>query len=69
MSSGEHAEMNQRILESVTRGGLFLTLHAQLEMVEDGFTLDDLKFAIANSAVIEHYPDHLRGACCLICGT
>jgi hypothetical protein len=38
-------------------------------MVEEGITMDDVLEAIANGDVIEDYPPHRRGACCLVGGT
>jgi hypothetical protein len=46
-----------------------VTVHAHQEMVEDGITMDDVLEAIANCDVIEDYPAHRRGACCLVNGT
>ncbi len=46
-----------------------LTQHAQQEMVEEAIRLDDLLHAISNGNILEDYPDHRRGACCLLHGT
>jgi hypothetical protein len=48
---------------------LRVTQHAQQEMVEDAFVLDDVLHALSNATVIEDYPDHRRGACCLVSGS
>ncbi len=45
-----------------------VTQHAQQEMAEDGVTLDEVLSAVEVGAIIEHYPVHRRGACCLIHG-
>ena len=38
-------------------------------MIEDAFSLNDVLYAISNSKIIENYPDHKRGECCLISGS
>jgi hypothetical protein len=48
---------------------LRVTQHAQQEMVEDAFLLDDVLHALTNATMIEDYPDHRRGACCLVSGS
>lgn len=45
-----------------------ITLHAQQEMVEEEVTLDEALEAIATGQILENYPVHRRGACCLLKG-
>ena len=45
-----------------------LTIHAQQEMVDEDITLDQLLQAFVSGQIIENYPHHRRGACCLISG-
>lgn len=45
-----------------------LTLHAQQEMLDEGVGMDDVLEAVAAGRIIENYPDHKRGACCLVYG-
>jgi hypothetical protein len=47
---------------------LRITQHAQQEMVEEGITLDEVLQAIATGQILENYPEHRRGACCLLNG-
>jgi hypothetical protein len=47
---------------------LRITQHALQEMVEEEITLDEILEAIANGNALENYPEHRRGACCLISG-
>jgi hypothetical protein len=42
--------------------------HAQQEMFEENMTLSEVLEAIATSAILEDYPAHRRGACCLLNG-
>jgi hypothetical protein len=37
-------------------------------MVEEAISLDEVIEAIRRGKVLEHYPEHRRGACCLVCG-
>ena len=46
-----------------------ITQHAHQEMVEEEISLNELLEAIVNGQVLENYPEHRRGACCLINGT
>jgi len=47
---------------------LRVTQHAQQEMTQEQILLDDLLVAISNAQVLENYPEHRRGACCLLYG-
>ena len=47
---------------------LRITIHAHGEMVEEDISLQDLIAALRRATVLEHYPDHKRGACCLVLG-
>ncbi|RLG59392.1 MAG: DUF4258 domain-containing protein [Candidatus Hydrothermarchaeota archaeon] len=45
-----------------------ITYHAHQEMVEEEITLDEVLEAIATGQILENYPEHRRGACCLLNG-
>jgi hypothetical protein len=45
-----------------------ITQHAQQEMVEEDISLDEVFEAIATGQILENYPEHRRGACCLLNG-
>ena len=45
-----------------------VTQHAQQEMVEENIMLDEVLEAIATGQILENYPEHRRGACCLLNG-
>lgn len=53
----------QAILEHVR-----VTQHAQQEMVEEDVTLDEVLQVVATGQILEYYPEHRRGACCLLFG-
>ena len=45
-----------------------MTQHAQQEMAEEEIMLGEVLQALANGQVLEDYPQHRRGACCLVGG-
>jgi len=45
-----------------------VTQHAQKEMVGESILLAEVLEAIGSSELLENYPEHRRGACCLILG-
>ena len=47
---------------------LRITVHAHQEMVEENVMLDDLINALRQATLVENYPEHKRGPCCLVCG-
>lgn len=57
-----------RIRDQLASDAVLLTQHAQQEMVEEEVGLDEVYQALESGAVLENYPDHRRGACCLIGG-
>ena len=61
-------EVQARIRELVRSGAFRITRHAHEEMVAEDFSLADVLDAIATGLVIEDYPDHRRGPCCLLSG-
>jgi hypothetical protein len=58
-----------RIIQQQARNDAFrITPHGQQEMVEEAITLDPLLQALRSCQILEDYPEHLRGACCLVLG-
>ena len=45
-----------------------VTVHAHQEMVEENIVLDDVLRVLRRATVVENYPDHKRGPCCLVHG-
>ena len=70
MSSDPHdlEGVYRRMLDQVESGAVRVTLHAQQEMVEEEIRYDDVLEALSLSQIIENYPEHRRGACCLVYG-
>mgnify|MGYP006310671749 CR=1 FL=1 len=56
------------VIRLVKSNSIRVTLHAHQEMVEDDIDLDDVLSALTQGNLVENYPDHERGPCCLICG-
>ena len=54
--------------DQAAREALRITQHAQGEMTEEEITLDDALDALQSGQILENYPEHRRGACCLVCG-
>ena len=46
-----------------------ITQHAHREMVDEEISLNELLEAIVSGQILENYPEHRRGACCLVNGT
>lgn len=58
----------ERIREQARAENVLVSQHARQAMADEGFTLDDVLHALARASMLENYPDHRRGACCLIAG-
>jgi hypothetical protein len=58
----------KRIRTQAEAEDLRVTQHAQQEMAEENITLDEVLQAIAAASILENYPEHQRGACCLLNG-
>ena len=61
-------EIERRLRGQALADRIRLTVHGHQEMVEDAVTYDDLRAALLECVVVENYPDHQRGACCLVYG-
>lgn len=61
-----------KILEAIhaqaAAANIRITQHAQQEMVEENIALDEALQAIASGQILENYPLHRRGPCCLLHG-
>ena len=45
-----------------------VSIHGHQEMAKEDIKYDSVREAIINGTIIENYPDHQRGPCCLLCG-
>lgn len=62
------AAIRGRCLAQIATAAVRVTQHAQQEMVEEAFSYEDVVHALGNGDIIENYPEHRRGACCLVHG-
>jgi hypothetical protein len=58
----------ERIYAQAATENIRITQHAQQEMVEEDISLDEVLQAIIRGHILENYPEHRRGACCLLNG-
>ena len=56
------AAVLEQIQGKAGNGRFRVTQHAQQEMVEEEISLDEVLEAIGRAEILEHYPDHRRGA-------
>ena len=54
--------------EQCSRNAVRVTVHANQEMIEENISYDSMIEVLSKGMVIENYPDHQRGPCCLVCG-
>lgn len=59
-------EKLEAIHEAVSQYGLMMTAHADEEAREENISLQNIHEVITNGEIIEDYPAHRRGPCCLI---
>lgn len=57
-----------RMRKQALAGEIRVTQHAQLEMDAEDITLGEVLMAISSGSVLEDYPEHKRGSCCLLYG-
>jgi hypothetical protein len=63
-----HAVILETIRRQIDREQVRFTAHAHAEMVEEAITLAEVFQALAGGEILENYPKHQRGACCLVGG-
>jgi hypothetical protein len=62
------AEVENHVHILATQREIQLTIHGHQEMVAEDIATVELLSALSRCTVLENYPDHKRGACCLVCG-
>lgn len=48
---------------------IYFTEHAEREMFEEIISTEEILDAIPTGQILENYPKHRRGPCCLLCGS
>ncbi len=64
----DHGAIIGRLRKQVEADAIRITVHAHQEMVEEKISLQEICDVLHDAAVIENYPEHKRGPCCLLCG-
>ena len=68
LAAAELESILARIKSQAAARAFRVTQHAQQEMVEEEIRLDEVLAALQRGEILEHYPEHRRGACCLVSG-
>ncbi len=68
MAATDLAGVLQNIRAHAAVDNIRITQHGHQEMVQEDIILDEVLQVIAGGKVLEDYPDHRRGACCLLSG-
>ena len=61
------AAMLLAVRSQAAAGKYRLTRHSVEEMTSRNISLEEVLRAIACGEILENYPNHQRGACCLLC--
>nr|VFK24335.1 MAG: protein of unknown function (DUF4258) [Candidatus Kentron sp. LFY] len=64
----DSARIVSRLREQAFANSIHVTIHAHQEMVVENVSYDAVREVLFDAEVIENYPDHQRGPCCLLCG-
>ena len=68
MAATDLAGVLQKIRAQAAADNIRITQHGHQEMVQVDIMLDEVLQVITGGEVLEDYPDHRRGACCLLSG-
>lgn len=63
-----HERIADFLRAQAQREAIRVTAHAHQEMVEEDISLQEIYDVLLGAVLIENYPEHRRGACCLVCG-
>ena len=64
----DHGAITTRLREQAGADRLRITVHAHQEMVEEDVAIDEVRDVLLRATMVENYPEHKRGPCCLLCG-
>ena len=68
MTTNDEHIIVARVRQCLTDGRVSFTQHARFEMAEESMSVEEITQAISNALLVENYPDHRRGPCCLLSG-
>ena len=63
-----HEPIAARLRQQAEADAIRITVHCHQEMVEEDICFDEVREVLLNAAILENYPEHKRGPCCLSCG-
>lgn len=69
VTADEPGAIGERIRAQIADEAVRITAHAHAEMVGEGIALDEVFQTLRTGRVLENYPEHRRGACCLVGGS
>ena len=58
----------ERLKETIRKTGVVLSLHAQREAAVEAIGYEEIVQALLSGTIVEDYPAHRRGPCCLVYG-
>ena len=67
-ADAESESVLNQIKSQAATGLVRITRHAHEEMVEEEIRIDEVLQAIQRAEILEDYPEHRRGPCCLLNG-
>ena len=62
------SEIVLRLREQASADAIRVTVHGHQEMVAEDIPYEAVREVLRDCQVLEDYPDHQRGPCCLVCG-
>jgi hypothetical protein len=65
--SAESEAVGVRLQEQAKHDSVRITVHAHQEMVEEDISYDQVLEVLSLPRILENYPEHKRGPCCLVC--
>jgi hypothetical protein len=68
IDSQNYDEIASLLSEQAQKGAIRVTVHAHQEMLEEDISLQEVYDVLLDAILIENYPEHRRGSCCLVCG-
>ena len=61
-------EIVRRLREQASADEVRVTVHGHQEMAAEDIPYEAVREVLRECQVLENYPDHQRGPCCLVCG-
>src|SRR3990172_4626668 len=62
------SQVAAQLRQQMCAGAIRVTIHGHREMVAEDIGYEAVRQVLLDCEVVENYPDHQRGPCCLVCG-